>query len=130
MESEENDIYLGIAVMLVSIIGIVGNVITLLILKRDEDFRAMNNSRLHIGNLAVIDLIWSIRAIWRGIGFIDRKIAADTFLCQITSRIGTIHIPLTYTSHAVLALHRWQSLKALEVAGKCDRGFFPAGSLL
>ena len=123
MNSEENDIYLGVCLILVSIIGVAGNVITLLILRRDDNFRAMNNSRLSIGNLAVIDLIFSVRAVLSGIGFIDKEITATNLMCKITSRIVTLQVPLTYTSHALLALHRWQSLKAFGGHQQAHQGF-------
>ena len=123
MDSEENDIYLGATFVLVSIIGIVGNVITLLILKRDDDFRAMNNSRLTMGNLAVIDLLFSTGAMISAIGYIDKQITSNTFVCKITSRIVTIQVPLTYTSHALLALHRLQSLKAFGGHQQARPGF-------
>ena len=39
MESRENDIYIGVAFILIILVGVVGNFITLVILKKDDNFR-------------------------------------------------------------------------------------------
>ena len=113
MESQENDIYTGVAFSLVSVVGVIGNIITLLILRKDNNFRAMNNARLPIGNLAVVDLFLSLKATSHGIGIIDKKITADTIICKITAHLDTVVIPMTYLSHALVALHRWKTLQSL-----------------
>ena len=111
MESEENDFYSGTAFILISVIGVVGNVITLFILMRDENFLASNNSRLSVGNLALVDVLFSVYNSFIGMRYLDKKIGSSTLYCNIYVRVLTVQTPLTYLSHAFLALHRWQTLK-------------------
>ena len=112
MESEEKDIYMSSAIMLICFVGIVGNTITLLVLKKNKNFMAINNSRLHIGHLAFLNLVFSIANAVSGFGFIDKKIIIETFLCTFIARATTIQIPLTYLTYAIIAIHRLESLKA------------------
>ena len=130
MESKENDNYNGIPFILASITGISGNVITLLFLERDNNFLAMNNSRLNIGNLAVIDLIFSIRTLLIGIGLFDMKMHTNALGCDIILRSLTLQRPLTYLSHALIALHRLQALKSLGSQLQAQQRFLEDGTLL
>ena len=124
MECGENDVYTGVAFILVSVVGVVGNLITLLILRKDDGFRAMNNARLPIGNLAAVDLLLSIRAVLYGIGIIDSKITAETTFCKVTAHITTATVPLTFLSHVLVAVHRWKTIKSFGSHHKDGPGFF------
>ena len=123
MESVENDVYSATAFILLGIVGIVGNVITLFILNRDDNFLATNNSRLSIGNLAIIDLFFSVNTSLIGIGYIDKKITSNTVYCNIYVRVLALQIPLTYLSHALLAVHRWKTLKSFQSHNQARPGF-------
>ena len=112
MESGESDIYIGVAFILVSLVGAVGSLITLVILKKDDNFRAMNNARLPIGNLAFVDLFLSVINIMYAIGIIDKKTTAHPIVCKITAHLSTLIIPMMQTSYALVALHRWKTLKS------------------
>ena len=82
MESEESDIYIAVAFILVILVGAVGNFITLVVLKKDNNFIAMNNARLPIGNLAVVDLFLSVIRIVYAVGIIDKKRTAHPIVCS------------------------------------------------
>ena len=87
MAAEENDVYIiGVVYRFVSVVGVVGNLITLLILKTNKSFLVINDTRLPIGNLAVVDLIFSIGTLLSGIDFNDEKITASNLACNIIPR--------------------------------------------
>ena len=112
MKTEENDFYLTLALVIICTVGLVGNVITLLILKKNKNYLAMNNSRLHIGHLAFLDLGFSIINSLSALGYIDKNIVVGTIFCNVIARITTIQVPLTFLTHSVIAVHRLQSLRS------------------
>ena len=121
--SEENDVYSGTAFILISVIGVAGNAITLFILMKDEDFLASNNSRLSIGNLALVDILFSVYNSFIGMRYLDKKVGSSTLYCNIYVRVLTVQTPLTYLSHALLALHRWQTLNCFRRQRQKRTGF-------
>ena len=112
MKTEENDVYLTLATVIMCTVGIVGNFITLLILIKNQNYLAINNSRLRIGHLALLDLGFSILNSFSALGYIDEKIVVGTIFCSVMARITTIQVPLTFVTHAVIAAHRLQSLRS------------------
>ena len=110
MKTEENDFYMTLALVIICTVGLVGNVITLLILKKNKNYLAVNNSRLHIGHLALLDLGFSIINSISALGYIDKNIVVGTIFCNVIARITTIQVPLTFLTHSVIAVHRLQSL--------------------
>ena len=112
-----------VAVMLISTVGIVGNIITLIILKKNKNYLIINNSRLHIGHLAFLDLCFSVTNAFSGLGFIDREIMTGTFLCDFYARLTTVQVPSTCLTHANIALHRLQSLQAFGSNNQQRLGF-------
>ena len=84
----------------------------------------MNNARLPIRNLAVVHLFLSVMNILFAIGIIDKKTTTHHIVCKITAHLSTFIIPMMQPSYALVASHRWKTLKSY---GSCNiegPGFF------
>ena len=79
MAAKEDEFYLifGVLFILIAALGVSGNVITLILIKKNESFRDTSNGRLFLGNLAVADLLNSILAMFSGLGYISKDIIMD-----------------------------------------------------
>ena len=62
MAAKEDEYYpiFGALYILIAVLGVSRNIITLILIKRNETFRDTNYGRLFFGNLAVADLLNSI----------------------------------------------------------------------
>ena len=58
-----------------------------------------------------------------GMRYLDKKIGSSTLYCNIYVRVLTVQTPLTYLSHAFLALHRWETLKCFGSQHQRRTGF-------
>ena len=85
-EQYENHPILGVLMISISIIGLAGNIITLILIKKYATFRDTNNGRLFLGNLAVADLLNSVLAFFSGLGYISKDImGGNLILCYTTA---------------------------------------------
>ena len=100
---------IGILMILISILGVVGNTVTLILIIKNRTFRNVNHARLFLANLAVADLLNSILAMFSGFGHIDRKIIVDDHkrLCYSTGYAVMVLPFLTVFSMTLLTMNRY-----------------------
>ena len=89
MGVKEDEYYpmFGFLFVLVAALGVSGNITTLILIKKNDTFRDTSNGRLFLGNLAVVDLLNSILALFSGLGYINKDIIMDSNvkLCYLTA---------------------------------------------
>ena len=89
MATKEDEYYpiFGVLFVLIAALGVSGNIITLILIKKNETFRDASNGRLFFGNLTVADLLNSILAMFSGLGYMSKDIIMDSNLkiCYLTA---------------------------------------------
>ena len=93
----------GAFLILISVFGITGNTLTLTLVKKTKTFRKINQARIILGNLALVDLLNSALGLISGMGYINKSIlmSGNMELCYITAYATTI---LPYLSIFALTL--------------------------
>ena len=61
----------GTLLILISVVGFVGNFVTILIIWKNEIFKDKNYTTIFIANLALVDMISSVNSQIQGVGYID-----------------------------------------------------------
>ena len=107
---ENNYPALGAATQIVCFTGILGNLITLLIITKRKIFASEQNAHIFLGNLALVDLIACLLSIPMGISHFDSKTERTEFYCGSKILKNTIIRPLALLSLILLTINRYYVL--------------------
>ena len=80
---EEPQILFSFLMFLIFLVGVTGNFSTLIIIKKKLAFQNVNQARLFLANLAVVDLPNFLQAIFSGLGFISKNILVTRAVCSL-----------------------------------------------
>ena len=99
--------YLGAVLIILCPIGIIGNLLTLIIIKRRGAFKSRSQMRLYFGNLAAADLASSLHWLAASMGYMDIKLANATIICHFISVTRRPLTVVTLLSLTILSLNRY-----------------------
>ncbi len=99
-----------VAMSVLFIICIIGNILILIIVYKNEVFGNTCQARLLISNAAIIDLIASLGCLTAAVGYIDIKLTTVDVLCRYDSPRQWMFTLLSHFSHVFLATSRYYSV--------------------
>ena len=102
-----NHLVLGVATQIVCFTGILGNLVTLLMITKRKIFANRQNAHVFLGNLALVDLIACLFSIPMGITHFDPKTERNEFFCVVKILTNTTVRPLALLSLILLTLNRY-----------------------
>ena len=107
--AEEHQLVPGVLMILMSSIGITGNILTIILVKNNQTFRYVNQARLFLGNLATVDFLNSIIGLLSGLGYINRSILMSDHkeLCYLTAYALMVFPYLAILSMTLLTFNRY-----------------------
>ena len=114
---EEPQILLSVLIFLICFVGVIGNSCTLLIIKKNLAFRDVDQARLFLANLAVVDLLNSLIAIFHGLGFINKDIFAAQSVCSLAGYADMFLRSLAVFSLTLLTANRFYTTTKSSVEG-------------
>ena len=121
MNVQEEDRYpvIGGLIIFISSFGVAGNVITLILMKKNQTFRDVKSqARLFLGNLAAVDLLNSILALLSGLGYINKDMIMrdHQILCYLTGYARNILPYIAVCSMTLLTANRYYTTISVERA--------------
>ena len=127
VEDKEQQPVIGGLLILISLLGIAGNIATLILVRENQTFRALRQGKLFLGNLALADLINSALGLVSGLGCIDKAIvmAGKKQLCYLTAH-AKMSLPfLAIFSMTLLTMNRYYVIVNLQKAERLFKGRQP-----
>ena len=123
VQEEGHYLVIGGLTIFISAFGVVGNIMTLILVKKNQTFRDVNQARLFLGNLAAVDLLNSILALVSGFGYINKDIIAGghQVLCYFTGYARTLFPPIAVFSMTLLTVNRYYTTIKMEMAERLFR---------
>ena len=98
---------IGVVEIVISISGLVGNLITLTLLVKNKVF---HNIKGIMGNLAMADFLSSCLGLMAGIGYIDKSLTQTNGICYVTIYLWPFTRFLSFFSLIFLSLKKYNDL--------------------
>ena len=101
---------LGAIFLLVCFVGLLGNLITLLLIAKRKAFSNRQNGNIFLGNLAFVDLMACIISSVLALSYIDSKLRKSEFMCSASMLLTWIIRPTGLLSLTLLTLNRFYAV--------------------
>ena len=132
--SEETNAAIGIPLVIISVIGIFGNLSTLIILWKNEIYQDRNQTRTFLAKLAFVDMMSSVNSMIQGVGYANVQWVQQIMPCYYVAYTHWFLRGMSLFAITSFTVNRYYTIVKRNMAGnifnKCNTWIYIIGEFI